>query len=134
MDTCIAASNVCCVCVCVCIHMYMCICVWTVIIPSNFNSYHHLLSRMAELRGRLLQITGEVRSVICYILHSYTHPLCRILCQPPIRYMIHRLRALSYLVRSKEMTGMHGESSHNFLLATGIVVQGEALLELSIGK
>ena len=32
------------------------------------------------------------------------------------------------------MTGMCGEGSHNFLLATGIVVQGEALLELSIGK
>ena len=100
--------------------MSVCLCC-SEINASYCNSYHHLLSRMAELRGRLLQITGEV--IWHFLLHTHTHThtpivnstLCRILCQPPIHYTIHQLRVLFCLVRGKEMTSTCGDGSHNFL-------------------
>lgn len=89
-----------------------CVCVVFVIITKGFYyRYQHLLSRLAELRGRLLQITGKVCMCIqlyyCSympVINCFVSAMNRILLQPAIHYMIHQRRVQSCLVRSKEMT------------------------------
>ena len=72
------ATYVVCVCMRVCLFVCVCVCVYVLTVQTCLRRYQHLLSKMAELRGRLLQITGEVcthLNILCsclfYALYLY---------------------------------------------------------------